>query len=46
LNECDGDCENCDLYEDDDFEPDKTVDLYDVVESIVESILESKFTRK
>lgn len=40
--ECDGDCENCDLNEDE-FE-EETIDLYDLVEDIVEIILEEKFT--
>lgn len=42
---CDGDCENCELNEDE-FADDESVDLYDVVESMVEAILEEKFTRK
>ena len=32
--------------EDEDFEQDETVDLYDLVESMVDSILEDKFIRK
>jgi hypothetical protein len=44
--ECDGDCENCDLNNDDEIEEDEEVSLYELVESMVESILENKFTRK
>jgi hypothetical protein len=44
-SECDGDCENCELSEYGLIE-DESVDLYDVVESMVEAILEEKFIRK
>jgi len=45
-DECDGDCENCELNGEDEFSEDESVNLYDVVESMVEAILEEKFTRK
>jgi hypothetical protein len=45
---CDGDCENCELNGnedfDDEFEDDEFIDLYSLVEGIVEDILGKKFS--